>query len=143
MEAGDIVRDYTAYRLRLSGYNDWENENQRPTSPMRTMRLLGQQFEEAYNNAFEDMTRNISVSGPEAHEAFVSICSVLFENGIQWGRIVGLIVFAAKLSFKAMEANVPNQVENIVLWTTNHLNSPPFLTWINQHGGWVSVGLGY
>ena len=138
METGEIITDYTAHKLRSCGFNNWKQATDEPAPAMRTMRLLGRQFEDAYIAAFEDMTRNINIEGQEAHEAISNVSSVLFSNGIQWGRIIGLIVFAAKLSLKAMEANAPQQVDNIVLWTTNHLKSEDFCEWITQHGSWVS-----
>jgi len=144
MEVEEIVRDYTAYRLRQAGFNNWREEpTEHPSPPLRTIRLLGQQFELAYNNAFDDMTQNIDVSGPQAQEAFTGICTVLFENGIQWGRIVGLLVFAVKLSLKAMENDMPNRVDHIVQWTTNHLQSDRFARWITENGGWVSINYTY
>lgn len=134
-----VIRDYTAFTLRHSGYNIARiRPTETPTLAMRTMRTLGQQFDAAYNNAFDDMTADINIDGPEVDEAFASICLVLFENGIAWGRIVGLIVLSSKLSRKAIEANVPDQVDNIIQLTTSYLQSPRFTRWITEHGGWVS-----
>ncbi|XP_067934775.1 bcl-2-like protein 2 [Watersipora subatra] len=136
METEDIVTDYTAYKLRLSGYDNWRPSTELPTPAMRTMRTLGQQFEDSYTTTFEDMTRDIDVTGPEAQDSISNISSVLFSDGIRWGRVVGLIVFSAKLSVKAMEANLPDQVNNIVSWTTSHLKLPRFRLWLEQNNKW-------
>jgi len=143
-KVNELVKDFIAYRLRKAGYDNWGNGNldsYSPTTEQRTLRLLGDEFESAYFDVFDDMTGTINIYGADLKDAFTSIADAVFVNhngGIQWGRIVGLFVLSAKLCVKAMDCNRPDIVDLIVIWTTDYLDDNRFSTWISQHGGWVS-----
>lgn len=142
--AREIIEDYVKHRLRIAGHIYRNGPTENPTAAMRTMRYIAQQFEGSYINAEQvDMTRDIEVVGPNADreilQALDSIFSELFSSNINWGRIVGSVVLTSKLSLKACAQNQMHIVDNLVSRAASHLQSPRFSTWIDQHGGWVSI----
>jgi hypothetical protein len=137
----DIVKDFTNYKLRRSGY---ENHNggvqvgfEAPSPVHRLMRDMGDQFETAYFNSFDDMTNQINVHGDDLKSVVYDVYDNTFNSGIAWGRIVGTIVFSARLSVKAQNSNRIDVVGKLIEWTTEYLEQPRFDNWINQHNGWV------
>ena len=139
MEVRNLVRDFTNYRLRLGGYNNWGEEPVLSPSPIvKTVRLLALHFERKYEDRFEEMTATIDLLDHWSREAIEGVSKGLFEDGIRWGRIMGLIVFSARLSLNAMERDLPDRVDDIVEWTSDYLLSDFFRNWILTHGGWVS-----
>lgn len=140
-----IVKGYTAHCMRRSGYNDWEAVLLRTQGPpaLETLRLMGERFEAAYFDAFDNMLETFDITAPDAEDNFRGVAQVLFQNytpdGISWGRIVGLIVFASRVSIKAVEEGHLEIVDNVVTWTCNILESPSLRNWFNRHNGWVSL----
>ena len=144
MAALEIIEDYVKCRLRTAGFIYKGGPTENPSQPMRTMRLVAQQFEGHYINAEQvDMTRGIEINGNDAAvlQALDSICSELFSTGINWGRIVGFVVLTSNLSLKAVRANRHQVADRLVSRAASILNENRFSTWISQHGGWVSINM--
>lgn len=141
----DVIKDFTSYKLRKSGYENRIEGSQlgfdAPTPVHRLVRDIGDQFETAYFNSFDDMTNQINIHGADLKAVVYSILDSTFDSGIAWGRIVGALVFSARLSVKAQAANRSDVVNNLIQWTTDYLEQPKFDNWINQHNGWVSKTL--
>lgn len=139
----EIVRDYIATCMRKSGYhNVWDAHYPiaHPPPAIETMRLFGEQFERAYFSAFDNMIEDFDVTAPDAEENFSGVAVDLFNNDVNWGRIIGLLVFASQLSLKAIHPDIHRQdlVNQIVNWTCNILQSDAIGNWMANHNSWVS-----
>lgn len=147
----ELVKYYVCYRLGRAGYEDFSSSGQQQIitttdsssiqnsiSVKRTLKLMGDEFSNAYFGAFDDMTNTINVHGEDLKEVLYKIYDVTCGTGIEWGRLVGLFVFSSLLAIKAMACHRPDVVENIIQWTADYLEQERFSEWINQHGGWVS-----
>ncbi|XP_067929924.1 bcl-2-like protein 1 [Watersipora subatra] len=137
----DLVKDFVYYRLQKAGYNDLsdsdvQNISTASASLKRTLRMMGDEFTNAYFQAFDDMTSSINIHGDDLHEVLLNIFNVTCDSGIEYGRIVGIFVFTALLAVKARDCNRTDVVENLIYWTGDYLEGTQFSNWINQHGGW-------
>ena len=134
-----LVRDYIKYRLEQRGL-DWANGPDLPEQPsptQMTMRTLGLEFEQRYNEVFQEMADQIHITPNTAHNTFTAIVNELFSDGIKWGRIVALFSFGGSLAMQCIEKEMPVLVDQIVDWVTNYVDNN-LASWITQHGGWVS-----
>lgn len=147
----DLVYDFIINKLRKAGpeeklssiINRYNNNSKQINSELscmvhKTLRCIGEEFHNLYFASFEEMTGAINVHGDDIKQVFCGILDVTCETGIEWGRIVGIFVFAALLSVKAMDCDRADVVENIISWTTEYLQGNNYTNWIHQHGGWVS-----
>lgn len=136
-----ILKDYLAYCMRRSGYDTWAPDFPKPTPTnyMKRLRILGDQYEEAFFRVFDDMINNFELYTPQARDNFSGVVSVVFDNGngIAWGRILGVIVFSSKLCIKAMRDNRPDVVENIYTWLSELFATEQLSNWMAEHDGWV------
>ena len=103
---------------------------------MAVIKLVCDRFESMYNNKFEEIDRSIDALD-EVDSKFVA--ELLLDNGtgIQWGRIVGLLVFSSRLCIRAMHNERPSGLDDIIDWTICYLSSPRISKWIYDHGSWV------
>lgn len=133
-----IVADYVNFRLQKESFQ-WAGCPSLPTpgSVQRTMRTLGEEFEQRYTEVFQEMCNQLHITPNTAHPTFTAIVHELFSDGVKWGRIVALFSFGGCMAVQCVEKEMPILVDQIVEWVTsyvdNHLQS-----WITEHGGWVS-----
>ena len=50
--------------------------------------------------------------------------------------MIGLLVFAGLLAVRAVELHCPEQVDDIIKWVTDFLNTE-LSEWLEARGGWV------
>lgn len=136
--SAEIVKNYVHYRLSKSGYaRNPDGSDSPPGAVQRSLRVMGDEFQAAYSNAFEDMTGVINVHGQDLKDVFYTILDSTFEDGVvNWGRIVGLFVFSSMVAVKSMACNRTDVVENVMEWTTDYLQQDKLSHFINAHGGW-------
>ena len=137
LSSKQIIADYVNYRLKKVGY-EWQNCP--PLPPVnkvnRTMRLVGDEFEQRYREVFSEMCSQLHITPTTAYPTFIAVVHELFSDGIKWGRIVALYAFGGALAAQCIEKEMPGIVDNIVDWVATyvdqHLNS-----WIGENGDWV------
>jgi len=66
----------------------------------------------------------------------VQVADEVFRDGVNWGRIVAIFAFGAKLAQYCMGNGLQQDVDEIVEWVGNYISS--LSEWICAHGGWVS-----
>src|SRR6218665_399090 len=94
-----LVVDYVRYRLQRRGLA-WPNGPDPGPSPgrvERTMRALGEEFQERYTQVFQEMCKQLDIRPNNAEETFMTTVSELFRDGVKWGRIVALFAFSGSL----------------------------------------------
>ena len=134
-----LVQDYIKYRLEQRGLG-WVGapDLPDPTQRQMTMRTLGLEFEQRYNEVFQEMSNQIHITPNTAHPTFTAIVNELFSDGIKWGRIVALFSFGGSLAVQCIEKEMPLLVDQIVDWVTIYIDTN-LASWITQHGSWVST----
>ena len=106
---------------------------------MKRLRILGQQYEDAFYRVFDNMISNFDLYAPGARENYGGVVSVVFDNGngISWGRILGVIVFSSKLCIQAARDNRQDVVDTIYTWLCELFGSEQLSNWMLEHNGWV------
>ncbi|KAK1159678.1 apoptosis regulator BAX-like [Acipenser oxyrinchus oxyrinchus] len=74
----------------------------------------------------------------ESADLFYVVAERIFENGINWGRVVALFHFAYKLIYKAVTTNCRDIVRKIMGWALNFFRRH-VSQWIREQGGWETV----
>ena len=139
MNTRELVQDYIKFRLEQKGLR-WIGapDLPEPTPVHTTMRTLGLEFEQRYNEVFQEMGNQIHITPNTAHPTFTAIVNELFSDGIKWGRVVALFSFGGSLAVACIEKEMPLLVDQIVDWVKNYVDAN-LASWITQHGGWVST----
>ena len=134
-----LVADYIKCRLDKDGLA-WESAPvlPEPGRVEKTMRVIGAEFEQRYNEVFTQMCNQLHITPSNCQPTFVAIVGELFSDGIKWGRIVALFAFGGALAVQCVQREMPLLVDQVLDWVTtyidNHLQS-----WILEHGNWVSL----
>ena len=135
-----LVADYIKFRLEKQNLQ-WMDKP--PTLPPpgkieQTMRVLGQELEERYNEVFSEMCNQLHITPNTAQQTFVAIINELFSDGVRWGRIVALFSFAGALAVQCVEKEMPVLVPQIADWVSQYINNH-LASWIQENGGWVRI----
>lgn len=137
-----LVVDFINYRLSQHGYT-WDNcppLEARTNRVHRTLRALGDEFEERFRTQFEDMVNQLHITPNTAYSTFHQVVQELFIDGVNWGRIVALFGFGGAIAVECVNKEMPQLVDSIADWVStyveNNLNQ-----WITSSGGWVSISV--
>ncbi|XP_051560688.1 apoptosis regulator BAX isoform X2 [Myxocyprinus asiaticus] len=90
----------------------------------------------------DDLNRNAelqhlinTVEANCAQDVFKTVARSIFEDGINWGRVVALFHLAFKLIFKALTQNHLDIIRRIISWVLQFIREN-ISAWIRQQGGW-------
>ena len=95
------------------------------------------QFMKLNNREIADKANQIVVSDTMVCAAFHKTMYSIFEDDINWGRVVALFCFSAAIALKAHEDNKFKTIDSIEGWMTTFINDN-LQDWILKHRGWVS-----
>ncbi|XP_066556682.1 apoptosis regulator BAX [Amia ocellicauda] len=79
-----------------------------------------------------------TVEFDSAQDLFFTVARKIFDDGINWGRIVALFHFGYKLIYKAITCNHSDIIRKIIGWVLQFLRENA-LRWIRAQGGWEAV----
>jgi hypothetical protein len=137
LSSKQIIADYVNHRLAKEGY-DWQNCP--PLPPVnkvnRTMRLVGDEFEQRYREVFNEMCSQLHITPTTAYPTFIAVVNELFSDGIKWGRVVALHAFGGALAAQCIEKEMPDIVDNIIDWVATYVDQQ-LNAWIIENGDWV------
>uniref|UniRef100_A0A8C1LNG0 Apoptosis regulator BAX-like n=1 Tax=Cyprinus carpio TaxID=7962 RepID=A0A8C1LNG0_CYPCA len=72
-----------------------------------------------------------------AQDVFMTVARSIFEDGINWGRVVALFHLSYRLIYLALTQNHFDIIRMIICWFLQFIREN-ISAWIRQHGGWVS-----
>uniref|UniRef100_A0A8C1HZE0 Zgc:153993 n=1 Tax=Cyprinus carpio carpio TaxID=630221 RepID=A0A8C1HZE0_CYPCA len=70
-----------------------------------------------------------------AQDVFMTVARSIFEDGINWGRIVALFHLAYRLIYQALTQNHFDIIKRIISWVLQFIKEN-ISAWIRQQGGW-------
>lgn len=137
----ELVTDYLKFRLAKQNL-PWNTCPDLPTpgKVQRTMQILGDEFEQRYNEVFQEMCNQLHITPNTARVTFVAVVNELFSDGVKWGRVVALFAFGGCLAVQCVEKEMPPVVDQIVEWVSNYVDTH-LMSWIQEQGGWVCIDL--
>ncbi|XP_071489131.1 bcl-2-like protein 2 [Diadema antillarum] len=134
-ESGFIARqlgdDYIGYKVG-------KTKNRRPPClHAETLRRVGDEVEERYAITLNGLVNNLEYD-PEkdGEEAFTASLNAMFEEGAcNWGRVVMVYVFAARLAKYCQEHGKGYHVGKLADFAGRYV-ATRLTPWINKQGGW-------
>uniref|UniRef100_A0A672KAB8 Zgc:153993 n=1 Tax=Sinocyclocheilus grahami TaxID=75366 RepID=A0A672KAB8_SINGR len=72
-----------------------------------------------------------------AQDVFMTVARSIFEDGINWGRVMALFHLAYRLIYQALTQNHFDIIRRIISWFSQFIRES-ISAWIRQQGGWVS-----
>uniref|UniRef100_A0A8C1P819 Zgc:153993 n=1 Tax=Cyprinus carpio TaxID=7962 RepID=A0A8C1P819_CYPCA len=73
-----------------------------------------------------------------AQDVFMTVARSIFEDGINWGRIVALFHLAYRLIYQALTQNHFDIIKRIISWVLQFIKEN-ISVWIRQQGGWEGI----
>lgn len=73
-----------------------------------------------------------------AQDVFMTVARSIFEDGINWGRVVALFHLAYKIIYKALTQNHFEIIRRIISWVLQFIREN-ISSWIRAQGGWEGV----
>jgi hypothetical protein len=118
---------------------NYEKEDKKPSNKYcKTMRRTVRELSNRHDIAFKGMVNKLKITETNAFPTFVSVVDEIFEDGqINWGRIVAVYTFAARLAQHCKES-CPDCDERISLYAGKYVANK-LGRWILDNGGWVSI----
>ena len=97
---------------------------------------LAREIEKDYGLTFNNMCNRLDVNSENAYFHFSTIAEdILIRGEENWGRIIILCAFAAKLAEKCKQSNNEQMIENIINWLSCLIARKA--SWIRESGeGW-------
>lgn len=142
--ADELCKAYLAAALKRKSLDDavppcMANACQtgRPADVFKQLSKLADAFEDQRTDTFQDVLRRLRFTPRNAYTNFVSVAQSLFQDGIHWGRIVGLYVLGGAVAVECARRNMRGYVELVRGWFMTYVTEN-LLEWITEHGGWVS-----
>ena len=94
---------------------------------------------EKHGRELLEMCDKLDISDEQLHSNFRILMSTIWQEPLNWGRLVSLFVVTGVLSARLYREGHKNKIESVLGWFKAYLrdNADP---WIRERGGWVSVG---
>ncbi|XP_051757656.1 apoptosis regulator BAX isoform X2 [Ctenopharyngodon idella] len=73
-----------------------------------------------------------------AQDVFMTVARSIFEDGINWGRVVALFHLAYRLIYQALTQNHFEIIKRIISWVLQFIKEN-ISAWIRQQGGWEGI----
>eukprot|EP00794_Sanderia_malayensis_P013003 gene13003-14342_t len=108
----------------------------------KTLAEMGDQLNRKYHSQLVDMTKSLGLTSETAYATFAKIAKRLFQNGINWGRIVALLCFGYEIAMSVIKSktrSVGTFLKKIVNFVVSFIIQEKISNWIANHGGWVCV----
>uniref|UniRef100_A0AAU7NK52 BCL2L7 n=1 Tax=Paracentrotus lividus TaxID=7656 RepID=A0AAU7NK52_PARLI len=134
-ESGIIARqlgdDYITYKVGK------HNGRRPPCQHAETLRRVGDEVEERYAITLNGLVNNLEYDpDKDGEEAFTASLNAMFEEGsCNWGRVVMVYVFAARLAKYCQENGKGYHVRSLSEFAGRYVASR-LTPWINKQGGW-------
>ena len=132
-----VVSGIFKHRLKKSGHI-WQTspvEICRNNKVVDTACKLCDEFEKRYENVFRKL--GLEFNGSELTlDSFYSVLDHMLEDGLNWGRVTGILTFASVMAVLAMDKQKDYQVELIRDWTCSYIQSQ-IDPWMKENDGWV------
>ncbi|KAL3881757.1 hypothetical protein ACJMK2_028268 [Sinanodonta woodiana] len=109
----------------------------------RQLAKIGDDINERYANEFDQMINSLNINHTSAYEAFAGVARKLFQNGINWGRILALFCLGYRIAMRVLRLGerihefgsvLRNVISNIVRFIGDTASG--IARWIARQGGW-------
>ena len=112
-----------------------DDKKKAPSKFSKTMRRTVRELSSRHDIAFKGMVNKLNLDSNNPFQTFAHVADEIFDDGqINWGRIVAVYAFAARLAARETGKNdFPKKISLFVgKYVANKLGK-----WILDNGGWV------
>ena len=141
LEVGDVISNL---RSEVSEFKDFDESCNGETEKLgQVLASFGDEINEKYSPVFSEMLCRLNIETEDvAYETFANIARRLFENGINWGRIVALLCFGYEVAFAIIKRNAKGFgkfLRKLIRFVVDFIVNEKIAKWIAKNGGWVST----
>ena len=115
-----------------------ENGKRCPDRFCKTMRKTVKEVSDRHDIALKSMVNRLKIDDGNMFHTFTNVADEIFEDGqINWGRIIVVFAFAARLTQSLRSENI-SQEDKVALYVGKYVGNK-LGRWILDNGGWVCV----
>ncbi|KHJ85740.1 apoptosis regulator protein, Bcl-2 family, partial [Oesophagostomum dentatum] len=144
LEVEGFVVDYIAWRFKLEGLEWFEQ----PALPFGTqpehevMRIVAHIFERRHRTELQGFAEELMEN---ENLSFTRYCEIVdefgrtadeMENGMSYGRLVGLISFGGLVATRLYARNMRREVQQLATYTAKFIDKRIRLTWVEDERSW-------
>ena len=112
--------------------------NSRPADKYcETMRRTVSELSERHEILLKSMVMKLNITEKNGYHTFVNVADEIFADGtVNWGRIVSLYAFSARLAAYSVESDLAAYTDCVADFTGKYVANK-LSGWIHENGGWV------
>uniref|UniRef100_A0A3Q4BUL3 Bcl-2 Bcl-2 homology region 1-3 domain-containing protein n=1 Tax=Mola mola TaxID=94237 RepID=A0A3Q4BUL3_MOLML len=116
-----------------------QNCNPAPPRLQAVLRSATDELEQRYAG---ELAAHVSLlllrdgGGPERRRGLTAVTEELFEDGVNWGRIVAMMELGGVLCTEVVRRGGAWQLDDVAKWMEDSLESPRLREWMQENGGW-------
>lgn len=106
----------------------------------RQLAVIGDDINTRYESHFQDMILDLKPDMDNAYEYFTKIASSLFEDGINWGRVIALLGFGYRMALYVFhQRGISGFLSRIAQFVAMFVLRNRIAQWIAEQGGWTAA----
>ncbi|XP_030324615.1 bcl-2 homologous antagonist/killer isoform X1 [Calypte anna] len=105
----------------------------------KRLAIIGDDIYKRYDPEFCCMLTSLQLTKENAYECFTNIASSLFENEINWGRVIALLGFGYRMAIHVYQQGIPGFLRRIARYVAEFMLRNRIARWIAQQGGWEAA----
>ena len=114
------------------------NNKKMPNRYARTLRRTVDELTQRHYILFNGMVHKLNLDEETGYRTFTNIINEMFsDKHYNWGRIVAVYAFAARLAKYCVDENMNDYCPQIATYLGDYV-AEHLAEWISEHGGWVS-----
>lgn len=114
------------------------NNKKMPNRYARTLRRTVDELTQRHCILFNGMVNKLNLDEETGYRTFTNIIDEMFsDKHYNWGRIVAVYAFAARLAKYCVDENMNDYCPQIATYLGDYV-AENLAEWIAEHGGWVS-----
>ena len=95
-----------------------------------------------FRNDLAEMAKSLGLTFDKRRDSFAKITRKLFQDGINWGRIVALLSFGYEIAVsdvKEEDVDIKRFLQEIESLVVAFSREEDVVDWIKHKGGWISI----
>ena len=137
----EIARQYLMTVLRGNKYTNLANQLPPVRDPdqnvHRLINSICEQLERERAQQFDEIISSLSITNDSLEDTYRQLMTHVFQEGINWGRIITFLVFSSRLSLHCAQSGMQNRVRDVVEWTEDEMRER-IHSWVVERGGWAA-----
>ena len=135
----EIARHYIVRQLRENSFHQLANGFQPVREPdhnvHRLINTICTQLERERAEQFDEIIASLTVTNDNLEETYRQLMTHVFQDGVNWGKIITFLVFSARLSLHCARYGLQDRVSDVVEWTQDEMRER-IHSWVMERGGW-------